>query len=255
MIVKNMNYYYCRGSSTSAEPQDYEGNGPPRGGRMGGGVSSGPGKGSEQMPSSGMNNGGTSDPPCHSSNNNGNESSGNMGGPGGYRLATDPLPPVHSLGLGGHFGSSSGGGMGGIGGSYLSRYDPRQAEALLDVCVGGPVGGHLGNDPLLLPLPSPESLLELAELYRDDPPVHDVEAPQPEPPPLLAPLTPMEPSGNSNNDHCAKNEGRNLSQFAVRNPNLNPMLDGSNQGISLVEILNSNDEQYIGIRSGCLNEF
>ncbi|XP_021954043.1 protein glass isoform X4 [Folsomia candida] len=230
------------GSGTSAEPEDYEGNGPPRGGRMGGGgMPSGPGKGNGvDMPSSGMNSGGgTSDPPCHGTNNNGNDMSGNMGGsgPGGYRLATDPLPPVHSLGIGGHFGSSSNGnGIGGMNGAFLSRYDPRQAEALLDVCVGGPVGGHLANDPLLLPLPSPESLLELAELYRDDPPAHDIDAPQPEPPPLLAPLTPMEPSASNSSDHCAvKNENHrnNLnSQFAVRSSNNlnNPMLDGSGQG-------------------------
>lgn len=232
-----------RGSGTSAEPEDYEGNGPPRGGRMGGGgMPSGPGKGNGvDMPSSGMNSGGgTSDPPCHGTNNNGNDMSGNMGGsgPGGYRLATDPLPPVHSLGIGGHFGSSSNGnGIGGMNGAFLSRYDPRQAEALLDVCVGGPVGGHLANDPLLLPLPSPESLLELAELYRDDPPAHDIDAPQPEPPPLLAPLTPMEPSASNSSDHCAvKNENHrnNLnSQFAVRSSNNlnNPMLDGSGQGM------------------------
>jgi hypothetical protein len=199
-----------------------------------GGPSSSKNNGTDGMPSSGINNNNNDSPACHNNNGNGSDLSGNMGGPGGYRLATDPLPPVHSLGLGGHFGSNSGsGGIGGLNGSFLSRYDTRQTEALLDVCVGGPVGGHLGNDPLLLPLPSPESLLELAELYRDDPPVHDVETPQPEPPPLLAPLTPMEPSGNNNQEHCIKNnDGRSngSSQFAVRNSNMNPMLDGSVQG-------------------------
>lgn len=52
----------------------------------------------------------------------------------------------------------------------------------------------MGNDPLLLPLPSPESLLELAELYRDDSAVGDVDVPPPDPPPLLAPLTPLDTS-------------------------------------------------------------
>ncbi|CAL8115926.1 unnamed protein product [Orchesella dallaii] len=221
------------GGTTGPEPQDYEGNGPPRGGRMQGGVS-GNGQGSKSGDGDGMASGGlnnnTNDPPaCHNNGNNNNMNENNMGGTGGYRLASDPLPPVHSLGLGGHFGSNSGN-SGGLGGSFLSRYDPRQTEALLDVCVGGGGGGHLGNDPLLLPLPSPESLLELAELYRDDPPAHDVETPQPEPPPLLAPLTPMEPSVNSNPEHCSRGQDVNNrnnvgSQFVNRNTNVNSLLD------------------------------
>ncbi|ODN02314.1 Protein ovo, partial [Orchesella cincta] len=222
------------GGTTGPEPQDYEGNGPPRGGRMQGGVS-GNGQGSKSGDGDGMASGGlnnnTNDPPaCHNNGNNNMGNDNNMGGTGGYRLASDPLPPVHSLGLGGHFGSSSGN-SGGLGGSFLSRYDPRQTEALLDVCVGGGGGGHLGNDPLLLPLPSPESLLELAELYRDDPPAHDVETPQPEPPPLLAPLTPMEPSVNSNSEHCVSrgqdvnNRNNVASQFVNRNTNVNSLLD------------------------------
>lgn len=208
---------------------------------MQGGVSSGGGsKGGDGdgMASNGGLNNNTNDPPaCHNNGNNGMPDNG-MGGTGGYRLASDPLPPVHSLGLGVNFGSAAGNG-GGLAGSFLSRYDPRQTEALLDVCVGGGGGGHLGNDPLLLPLPSPESLLELAELYRDDPPAHDVETPQPEPPPLLAPLTPMEPSVNSSQDHCVVSRsqdvkfdvnGRNnvSSQFITRNTN--SLLDNHIQG-------------------------
>lgn len=164
-------------------------------------------------------------PPCHSNNGNNLTNGAGNGNGGSYRLASDPLPPVHSLGLGGHFLGSNSVMNGGIGGGFMRGYDLRQqTEALLDVTLGGSGGGHLGqHDPLLLPLPSPESLLELAELYRDDPPVHDVEATPPEPPPLLAPLTPMEPNGNSTLDHCLAPRGqdnRNLnSQYMNRNNN------------------------------------
>ena len=199
---------------------------------MGGGMSNGQNNknnGVDGMPPGGINNN-TSDP-CH----NGTNMSGSMGsgsGSGGYnRLASDPLPPVHILGLGGHFGSSSGGG-GGIGGSFLRGYDHRQTETLLDVCVGGGGGGgHLGsgNDPLLLPLPSPESLLELAELYRDDPPVGDVDVPPPEPPPLLAPLTPLEQNAASNSDHCRRGHDSDInlnSQYNMQRNN-NSMVENS----------------------------
>jgi len=225
---------------------------------MGGGMPSGGqnGKGSNMngIPPGGLNGSGKDPPPCHngsgSSGMNGGHGSGSSGGSGSvYRLATDPLPPVHSLGLGGHFGSSSGNGNG-VGGAFLSRYDPRHTEALLDVCIGGPGGGHLGNDPLLLPLPSPESLLELAELYRDDPPAHDVEPPQPDPPPLLAPLTPMDPQ---NPEHCiSSNRGsdghrnfsnNNNSHFIPRTSNASSVdngLHGRNNGKSCSFCTNHN---------------
>lgn len=206
---------------------------------MQGGVSGGSGSKSgdgDGMASGNLNNNPGDPPACH---NNGNNMGDQMGGSGGYRLASDPLPPVHSLGLGVNFGTNNGNG-GGLGGSFL-RYDPRQTEALLDVCVGGGGGGHLGNDPLLLPLPSPESLLELAELYRDDPPSHEVETPQPDPPPLLAPLTPMEPSVNSTQDNCVSSRGHDVkfdisgrnsvsSQFVNRNATVNSLLDNHIQG-------------------------
>src|ERR1700733_7468820 len=100
---------YCLNRGTSVQPEDYEGNGPPRGGRIGGGISNG-GEGNKNdgvPPGNNLNNNNNANgpPPCHNHNGNGmtnTPGSGNAGG-GGYRLASDPLPPVHSLGLGGHF--------------------------------------------------------------------------------------------------------------------------------------------------------
>ncbi|CAG7823388.1 unnamed protein product, partial [Allacma fusca] len=220
--------------STTAQPEDYEGNGPPRGGRIGGGISSGQNSknnGVDGLPPGGINNNGFEPPACH----NGNNPAESMGGNNGiYRLASSgPLPPVNSLGLGGHFGLSNSN-SNGIGGSFLGRYDHRNGETSLDVFVGGPGGGGLGNDPLLSPMPDPESLLDnLAEFYQDDQPVHDIESPQPDPPPLLAPLTPMEPNGTPNSDHCiGNNRGHDsrLNQFIPRQQNNSSLVDNNIQG-------------------------
>lgn len=44
--------------------------------------------------------------------------------------------------------------------------------------------------------------VEAVGLYRDDPPEHDIEPQQPEPPPLLAPLSSMDQGHVGSADHC-----------------------------------------------------
>lgn len=143
-LVRIVDFFFFR--TTQPEPEEYEGNGPPRGGRIGGGISAGSqsnkNNGVDGMPSGGTNTNPNPNEPSHNGINGlGGGLNGNNGG-GFHRLATDPLPPVHILGLGSHFGSSNGGG---IGGSFLRGYDHRQTETLLDVCVGGGGGGGGGT--------------------------------------------------------------------------------------------------------------